>query len=198
MAELYQALLLPKSEVRPRPQAILRGCVVPFLGRQFGSEICRVGKLRGRKHAKMPIHSANPNLRSIASCAEPPHAKNAEMVIPVRPNLIEKVHGLGDVAEVGDAIVRLVAVNVINVPVWPRAMVVQPDKAVLPVQHAKHANLPIAVSHFLMTGNLPYKGSRPLDLPCELPGERMVIEDFANLIGGEHCHLRFLVRACEC
>lgn len=114
----------------------------------------------------------------------PAHAEKAGGVVLVL-GLVLVVFGMNTGAKVIGAVVRSVAVPVVNVVLWKSTVDVQPRKPMGVVADTEQANLDVAVPH-LASGNLP--GSRAL-AGADFPGENarlwIVMQSSLKLLLGE-------------
>lgn len=105
-------------------------------------------------------------------------------IVPARFGLIESVLGVGRVVQIGDAIISLDLVQVINLARRPDPIDVQPRKSMSQRSFAVHADGPVITASARPASNIAnvYRVGRP-DLPSELSGGRVVIQQFSQSHG---------------
>ena len=106
-----------------------------------------MGGFRGFEIAKVLLSPVDHDLRTPTLCAlVPRHAEEARGASATRSCLILHIHGLRNIPEVCNSIVRPIPIDMVNVMFRPRAVRVQPRQSVRPEERSVDPDDNVAIA----------------------------------------------------
>lgn len=157
-----------------------------FVKLTFRDYVGLVRLLGGGKHAKVPLLPAEGNVRHpLVGNVVPVSAKQpGRLVICAGLSHVLLVDGLGYISQLANAVVSGVAVNVVNLPIRPSPVKMQPSKAVravtAPINHDDRVSVRAASRN-------SSRFCRPATeyAPNENAGFGVVVKNFAQTLRGK-------------